>query len=263
MNAELDAVAEFLTGSHTGAGSLLWRALGNEDLRVVRRWAGEALPVPVEKRLLRELRHVIRTTEVKDDEPGYATARPSLLRPQRQRDVPAAIGSRPARLLLDLCRDASDATARRDRAILSLLLLAGLRRRELVTASCGDYDETDGRIEIKTARGGRRSVLLEGECRDDLERWLAERGGGGGPLFLAYDASGAPVPQGIAATTANWIVARRGAEAGIEGLTPTALRATFLRQLQAQTRQGAGTRGRYYLSEDGQPGWALPSLASI
>jgi len=265
MKTELEAVAEFLTGNQAAAGTLPWRALGSEDLRVVRHWAGEALPLPTEKRLLRQLRQVMHSVEVAEDEPAAVLVRPELLRPHRRHDAAAGVAARAARLLLELCRDASDASACRDCAIISLLLLAGLRRQEVVVLRRGDYDDTDSRIEVKTPRGGRRSILLEGECRGDIEHWLAARGSGGGSLFLAYDATGAPVPRGIAPSTVNRVVARRCAEAGLgpDGLTPTLLRARFLRQLQSGTGQGAGPRCRYYLGEDGQPGWALSSLTAI
>ena len=143
------------------------------------------------------------------------------------------------------------------------MLLAGLRRQEVVELRRGDYDDADGRIEVRTRRGGRRSVLLEGECRSDLEHWLTQRGSSGGPLFLAYTASGAPVPRGIAACSVNRVMARRCAEAGLDGLTPGLLRGRFLWLLRAGGRQGGGQRCRYYLGEDGQPGWALPSLAAV
>jgi len=263
VSTELEAVAEFLTGNQMAAATLPWRALGSEDLLVVRRWAGEALALPAERRLLRELRHIIRSAEPPEDEPAAMLIRPDLLRTQRRREAAAPIPARPARMLLVLCRDASDATARRDCAVISLMLLAGLRRQEVVGLRRDDYDDADGRIEVKTRRGGRRSVLLEGECRSDLESWLAERGSGGGPLILAYNASGAPVPRGIAGSAANRILARRCAEAGIDGLTPTLLRGRFVWSLQAGVRQGGGQRCRYYLGEDGQPGWALPSLAAV
>jgi integrase len=263
MNVELEAVAEFLTGSHTAAETLPWRLLGSEDLRVVRRWAGEALPLTAERRLLRELRHVIRDAEAPEEDAPGVTPRPGLLRVYRRGESAAPIGARPARLLMELCRDAVDATARRDCAVISLMLLAGLRRQEVVALGRGDYDDADGRTEVKTRRAGRRSVLLEGECRIDLEHWLAERGSGGGPLFLAFDGYGTLLPRGISGPTVNRLVARRAAEAGLDGLTPRVLRGRFLWQLQAGTRQGGGQRCRYYLGEDGQPGWALPSLATV
>jgi integrase len=261
MSVELEAVAEFLTGSHSLAETLPWRLLGSEDLRVVRRWAGEALPLTAERRLLRELRQVMREAEAPDDL-SVSPIRPALLRALRRRDS-APIAARAARLLLDLCRDASDTSGRRDCAVISLILLAGLRRQEIVGLRRGDYDDVDGRLEVKTRRSGRRSVLFEGECRNDLEHWLAERGSGGGPLFLAFDARGALLPRGIAAPTVNRILTRRGAEAGLDGLTPRLLRDRFLWQLQAGTRQGTGQRCRYYLGEDGQPGWALSSLSGV
>jgi len=263
MSTELEAVAEFLTGNQMAADTLPWRALGSEDLRVVRRWAGETLPLPAERRLLRELRQVIRSADVPEDEPSAMIVRPEMLRTHRRNASAAPIPARPARMLLEACREAPDATARRDCAVVSLLLLAGLRRQEVIELRRSDYDDTDGRIEVKTRRGVRRSVLLEGDCRSDLEHWLAQRGSGGGPLFLAYNALGAPVPRGIAASTVNRVLARRSAEAGVDGLTPSLLRGRFLWQLQAGARQGGGQRCRYYLSEDGQPGWALSSLAAV
>jgi integrase len=262
MGVELETVAEFLTGSPAGSDTLPWSLLRRDDLRVVQRWAGEALPPPAERRLIRELRAAIRDAPAPEDESASAR-HASRLRPSRRGDRAAVpISTRAARLLLQLCHDATDATASRDCAVISLLLLAGLRRQELIGLQSGDYDEADGRIEVRS-RGTRRSVLLEGECRADVERWLGRRGSGQGPLFLAFASTGGPLPRGIAASTVNRILSRRGAEAGLHDLTPAALRRRFLLQLQARSRQGAGPRCRYYVSEDGQPGWALASLASV
>jgi integrase len=261
MSVELEAVAEFLTGSQAAAGSLPWRLLGSEDLRVVRRWAGEALPQTAERRLMRELRQVLRSAAA-DEEAPAAPLKPAMLRAPKRRAATAPIAARPARLLLDVCRDAIDSTARRDCAVISLMLLAGLRRQELVGLQRCDYDDADGRVEVRSRRDGRRSVLLEGECRADIEAWLGRRGGGSGPLFLAFASTGAPLPRGIAASTVNRILARRSAEAGLEGVTPRALRGRFVWQLQAGTRRGGG-HCRYYLGEDGQPGWALSSLPAV
>ncbi|HWC28705.1 MAG TPA: tyrosine-type recombinase/integrase [Dehalococcoidia bacterium] len=263
MNVELEAVAEFLTGNQMAAGSLPWRLLGSEDLRVVRRWAGEALPQPAERRLMRELRQAIREAESPEDVTLATMPRPGLLRAPKRRAEVAPVPTRPARLLLDASRDANDPTAARDCAVISLMLLAGLRRQEVIVLQRGDYDDLDGRVEVKSRRAGRRSVVLEGGCREDVERWLGRRGSGGGPLFLAFASTGEPLPRGLAASTVNRILARRCAEAGLSGLTPRALRGRFIWQLQAGTRQSGGQRCRYYLAEDGQPGWALSSLPAV
>src|SRR5687768_6408145 len=106
MSVELDAVAEFLTGSQSAAETLPWRLLGSEDLRVVRRWAGEALPPPAERRLMRELRHAIRTAEAPDEEAAANPVCPAMLRAPKPRADVAPMASRPAKLLLEVCRDA-------------------------------------------------------------------------------------------------------------------------------------------------------------
>ena len=64
MSTELEAVAEFLTGNRLSVVSLPWQALRNEDLRVLRDWAGETLPFPSQCRLMRDLRRALLADRV-------------------------------------------------------------------------------------------------------------------------------------------------------------------------------------------------------
>jgi integrase len=141
------------------------------------------------------------------------------------------------------------------------MLLAGLRRHEVTSLQRGDFDDSDGRLEVK-GRGRRRSVMLDGDCLSDVERWLSVRGGVAGPLVLAFSATSEMLPRGITASAVNALICRRAREAGLAGITPGDLRRRFLFQLRTGG-EFAGRACRYYLSEDGQPGWAVSSLARI
>jgi integrase len=264
MNAELEAVAEFLTGSQGAAGQLPWRLLRSEDIRVVRQWAAEALSPGSQRRLLRELRRAVNTPG-EDLSDGLAPAQlpVTLLRATRpaRKDAPG-LASRQARLLLDVCRSAGDRMASRDCAVISLMLLAGLRRQEVAGLQRGDFDDAEGRLEVKS-RGGRRSVVLAGECLSDVERWLGVRGGASGPLVLAFGANGEMQPRGVTVSAVGALLRRRAWQAGLLGVTPGDLRRRFLWQLRGSGSDFAGRRCRYYVAEDGQAGWALSSLTAV
>jgi integrase len=263
MSTELEAVAEFLTGSRGAAGQLPWRLLGSEDVRVVRQWARETLSPGSQRRLLLELRRAVTSpVEEPDDCVVPAQLPVKLLRAARpaRRDAPG-LASRQARLLLDTCRGADGQLARRDCAVISLMLLAGVRRHEVSSLQRGDFDDSEGRLELK-GRGRRRSVVLAGECLSDVERWLAVRGGVVGPLVLAFGANGEMQSRGVTVSAVHALIRRRCTEAGLVAVTSGDLRRRFLWQLR---RSGdlAGRGCRYYLSEDGQPGWAVSSLARV
>jgi integrase len=263
MSAELEAVAEFLTGNRGASGQLPWRLLGSEDIRVVRHWARETLSPGSQRRLLLELRRAVNSpVEQPDDGAMPARLAANLLRATRpaRREAPG-LASRQARLLLDACRSADGRLARRDCAAISLMLLAGLRRHEVTSLQRGDFDDSDGRLEVK-GRGRRRSVVLDGECLSDVERWLSVRGGVAGPLVLAFGANSEVLPRGITASAVNALIRRWAREAGLVGVTPGDLRRRFLWQLRSGG-DFAGRGCRYYLSDDGQPGWAVSSLARV
>jgi integrase len=263
MSAELEAVAEFLTGSRGAAGQLPWRLLGSEDVRVVRHWARETLSPGSQRRMLLELRRAVNSPVEEPDDGVVLVQLPvNLLRLSRRagRDAPG-LASRQARLLLEACRSADDRLAHRDCAVISLMLLAGLRRHEVTSLQRGDFDDSEGRLEVK-GRGRRRIVVLAGECLSDVERWLSLRGGVAGPLVLAFGANGEMLPRGITASAVNALIGRRAREAGLVGVTPGDLRRRFLFQLRSGG-DFAGRACRYYLSEDGQPGWAVSSLARL
>jgi integrase len=256
LSTELESVAEFLTGNRLAAVSLPWHALRNDDLRVLRDWAGETLPFSAQRRLMRDLRRALRKPiEAEDGGIVRSEVSPAVLRALRRSVAASRLAGREAKLLLDACECDGTVEAARDAAVVGLMLSAGLRRQEVVSLQHGDYDGEDGRIKVASRRGLARSVILEGRTRAAVERWLRLRGAWSGPLIAALSPRGEVQMRGLTPSAVNRLLARRSARAGCATVTPRDLRGAFLRQLRTASRERP--RCRYYRDENGQPAWVL------
>ncbi|MGE0653058.1 MAG: tyrosine-type recombinase/integrase [Alphaproteobacteria bacterium] len=256
MSTELESVAEFLTGNRMAVLSLPWQSLRSEDVRVLRDWAGETLPFPVQRRLMRDLRQALRQpAETEDEAVLRSEVTPSVLRALRRSVAASKLAGRQAKLLLDACEADGTTEGARDAAVISLMLGAGLRRQEVVGLQRGDYEDEDGRIKVGSPRGLARSVILEDQTRATVERWLRLRGAWSGPLIAALSPHGDVQMRGLTPSAVNRLLAKRSDQAGCAGITPRDLRGRFLRELQAASRERP--RCRYYQDENGQPAWVL------
>lgn len=111
--------------------------------------------------------------------------------------------------------------ARRDAAVVSLLLHAGLRVGELVALEVGDVEVSDrkGQVTVRFGKGGKqRTVPLNADARRAVRAWLAVRPELGNALF--YGKGGRPLSErGV-----QWRVSRYARRAGLEGVSPHNLR---------------------------------------
>jgi integrase len=119
----------------------------------------------------------------------------------------------------------------RDRAILALLVACGLRRDELVRLEVRHLQLRDERWVLLDIQGkGRRirTVPVPLWVKRLLDRWLAERGIGEGPLFRTLRKGGALEPnvQPISEDLVYSLVRKSGAAIGHPQLTPHDLRRT-------------------------------------
>lgn len=118
--------------------------------------------------------------------------------------------------------------ARRDCAVIALLLHTGLRVSELVALQVGDVEVSDrkGQVVVRFGKGGKqRTVPLNVDARRAVRAWLDVRRGGVDRLF--YGKQGEPLTErGV-----QHLVSRYGRLAGLEGVTPHSLRHTFGKSL--------------------------------
>jgi site-specific recombinase XerC len=107
--------------------------------------------------------------------------------PRVPRSVPRAIPDADVRRLLDALPDP------RARLVVGLMLLAGLRRGEVISIQVGDYDPGvgDGGLLTVTGKGGHtRVVPVTDELARMIDRYLLDRGRHAGPLVLREDGTG-------------------------------------------------------------------------
>ena len=122
------------------------------------------------------------------------------------------------------------ATARRDRALIMILLDTGLRASELCSLRVGDIDQKTGKVEVRHGVGGGakfkkgRVVFLGKSTRRVVWRYLAEREDGEdpeAPLFLGK--FNRPMNKDVL----RQLIASLGKKAGVKKCHPHRFRHTF------------------------------------
>jgi site-specific recombinase XerD len=119
--------------------------------------------------------------------------------------------------------------AKRDRALLCLLLGAGLRREEIVSLEIGHIQQRDGRWLIADLIGKRkriRTVPIPGWSKAAIDHWVNAAGITEGRLFRAVDKAGRMTGETLSTQAVYLVVTERAKTIGIE-LAPHDVRRTF------------------------------------
>jgi len=128
---------------------------------------------------------------------------------------------------VDTCDD-DTITGVRDKAIISVLLGAGLRREECANLQLSDIEFGLNTINV-IGKGNKQRVLpVEDTVMDSIFEWVdGVRGEHQGPLFLPIRKNGNIGETALSDTSIYQICIKRGYEAGIENLKPHNLRRTY------------------------------------
>ena len=130
------------------------------------------------------------------------------------------------------CSQDRTAAGRRDAALLTLYLVAGLRREEATALRLDALDLDAGVLRIESEIVERcRDLSLSDGARSHFSFWLEARGEIAGPLILPVDEGGTIRLRRLTAQSVYSVVARIGERAGVEALTPRDLRQTCLIQM--------------------------------
>jgi integrase len=130
-----------------------------------------------------------------------------------------------------LLRDSGEEAlkAKRDRALLCLLLGAGLRREEIVSLEIGHIQQRDGRWVIVDLLGKRqriRSVPIPGWSKAAIDHWINAAGITEGRLFRAVDKAGRMTGETLSTQAVYLVVTERAKKIGL-ALAPHDVRRTF------------------------------------
>lgn len=136
--------------------------------------------------------------------------------------------------LLEVTGSQQPSLARRDSAILMLLLHTGLRVNELVALRLEDvqFDHPGTRLIVQDGRGGEtRRIPLGGQVPHALLEYLSVRPDVAGETHLFLSREGRP----LSVRSVQRIVSVSARAAGLEGVSPQLLRRTYASQLLART----------------------------
>lgn len=131
--------------------------------------------------------------------------------------------------IFDDAVDDGTARGRRDAALVSVLLGAGLRRATALALSPKAYDPGTGILAWSPGSGGEtrhRRRAVEG-AREALDRWRAVRGETRGPLLCRIDDEGTPTGEPLDPAEVDRILEDRARRAGVRATPVDALRRLY------------------------------------
>lgn len=132
------------------------------------------------------------------------------------------------RAMIDACkRDENHPAGARDAAMIALMYIALLRRKEVVNLSLSDYNPATGEIRISGKRNKERIAYIENGAKEALQAWLAIRGDAPGALFVAVNRGGNIIThEHLSPEAVYQIIDKRSTSAGVENNSPHNFRRT-------------------------------------
>ncbi|WP_327092047.1 tyrosine-type recombinase/integrase [Nonomuraea sp. NBC_01738] len=233
MRGCLDRIARLLTGSaaSTGEGQP-WHLLRYEHTVRIRTMLTEQgwSPAYVNKHLV-ALRRVLKESWRLGQTSAEDYARASDLPPVRHSRLPTGHHVPPEVVgaALSACQEGTAGI--RDAALIAVLYSTGCRRAEIAGLTLRDYDSAARSLRVRGKRDKERMVYLTPDAIALLERWLAIRGLGEGPLFSPLTKKGRLRDRPLSGQGIADILSRRLSEAGAARRTAHDFRRTFIGEL--------------------------------
>jgi len=127
---------------------------------------------------------------------------------------------------LDRQQKLKPALTARDRTLLALLLITGVRRSEASKLRLQDWNPANGGLAVQ-GKGNKRRTVYVGGARHLVDDWLALRGPAPGPFLLCAHKSGKLLPRGISPSCVFQVLEKLYRDAGLAHLSPHDFRRTF------------------------------------
>jgi integrase len=133
--------------------------------------------------------------------------------------------------LLSVCMDDPTPKGVRDAAMISILM-AGLRRSEVVNLDISDFDPKTGGLTIRRGKGMKdRITYLPQGASAAVQDWLAIRGDEPGPLLYPVDKAGRIPTRRLTDQAVMFVLQKRAAESSVAAFSPHDFRRTFITEL--------------------------------
>lgn len=133
--------------------------------------------------------------------------------------------------LMGACEHDPTPAGVRDAAIIAVMYVGGLRRKEVITLDLRDYDPETGKMIVRGKRRKDRTAYLQNGAGRALNDWLSIRGNQDGALFLPVTKMGKVINRRMSDQAIYNLLVKRGKEAGVSDFSPHDLRRTFVSDL--------------------------------
>ena len=233
MYQALNAIAALLTQGKCDLMTLDWSKLRYQHTVALRSVFMEKYAPATANRMLCALRRVLKEARRLKlmDASDYADAV----------DIPNIRGSRLPRgralksseiaALMEVCLNDPLPSGLRDAAIIGVLM-AGLRRAEVVALDVRDFDPEMGRLIVRRGKGNQdRITYLPEGAKEAVLDWLTVRGNAPGALLCPVDRLGRITCRRMSDQVVMNVLQKRAVMAGVELFAPHDLRRTFISDL--------------------------------
>ncbi len=233
MRQALNAISSMLTNGTCDAMTLDWSKLRYQHTAALNAVFRDKYAPATANRMLSALRRVLkeaRRLKLMDaDDYDSAVDLKGIKSTQLLRGralIEAEISA-----LLSVCIDDPTPKGVRDAAMISILM-AGLRRSEVVNLDVSDFDPKTGGLTILRGKGmkDRMTYLLQGASAA-IEDWLALRGDEPGPLLYPVDKAGQITIRRLSDQAVMFVLQKRALQSGVAAFSPHDLRRTFITDL--------------------------------
>lgn len=233
MRQSLNAIASLLTSGQCDALTLDWSKLRYQHTAALLAVFKHKYAPATANRMLSALRRVLkeaRRLKLMDaDDYDSAVDFKGIKSTQLLRG--RALSEAEISALLSACMDDPTPKGARDAAMISILM-AGLRRSEVVNLDETDFDPKTGGLTIRRGKGMKdRITYLPTGAAAAVEDWLAIRGDEPGPLLYPVDKAGQIAPRRLTDQAVMFVLQKRAAESSVAAFSPHDFRRTFITQL--------------------------------
>jgi len=230
----LEVAARLVSDGRLGAAQFAWPTLRYEHVRALRAaLVAEGYAPATTNRVLAAVRGVLREA-LRLDQMGaldYERARSvESVRAVRRLAGRQVTGHELATLFSSMGQET--ALDLRDRALLAVMVAAGLRRAEVVALDLGDFDRTTGEVTVRHGKGDKARATYVGlEFARCVTGWVDRRGYHPGPLFCGIRRGDHLQDTRLTASGVYRILQRRASACGLETFSPHDLRRSWISML--------------------------------
>jgi len=233
MRQSLNAISSMLTNGTCDAMTLDWSKLRYQHTAALRAVFRDKYAPATANRMLSALRRVLqeaRRLKLMDaDDYDSAVDLKGIKSTQLLRG--RALSESEVAALMDVCLDDPTLLGVRDAAMISILM-AGLRRSEVVNLDVEDFDPKTGGLTIRRGKGLKdRITYLPTGASAAVQDWFAIRGEQPGPLLYPIDKAGQLALRRLTDQAVMFVLQKRAKLSGVAAFSPHDFRRTFITDL--------------------------------